>query len=93
MGYAWHRCQLLCLVPPTVKLCLPTLDLLHREDRFRVHELSSQMFVNLAVIEEGLLESSLPATPLALRDLTELVLGRTLGFGTRHEIVLVYVFT
>jgi hypothetical protein len=51
------------------------------------------MFVNLAVIEEGLLESSLPATPLALRDLTELVIGRTLGFGSRHEIVLVYVFT
>ena len=93
MGYAWHRCQLLCLVPPTVKLCLPTLDLLHREDRFRVHELSSQMFVNLAVIEKGLLESSLPANPLALRDLTELVIGRTLGFGSRHEIVLVYVFS
>ena len=93
MGYAWYRCQLLCLVPTTVKLCLSTLDLLHRVDRFRVHELSSQMFVNLAIIEEGLLNSSLPSTPLGLRDLTELVLGRTLGFGSRHEIVLVYVFS
>lgn len=70
MGYAWYRCQLLCLVPTTVKLCLSTLDLLHRVDRFRVHELSSQMFVNLAIIEEGLLNSSLPSTPLGLRDLT-----------------------
>ena len=93
MGYAWYRCQLLCLVPTTVKLCLSTLDLLHRVDRFRVHELSSQMFVNLAIIEEGLLNSSLPSTPLGLRDLTELVLGRTLGFGSRYEIVLVYVFS
>lgn len=93
MGYAWYRCQLLCLVPTTVKLCLSTLDLLHRVDRFRVHKLSSQMFVNLAIIEEGLLNSSLPSTSLGLRDLTELVLGRTLGFGSRHEIVLVYVFS
>ena len=93
MGYAWYRCQLLCLVPTTVKLCLSTLDLLHRVDRFRVHELSSQMFVNLAIIEEGLLNSSLPSTPLGLRDLTELVLGRTLGFGSRHEVVLMYVFS
>ena len=93
MRYPWHRCQLLCLVPSTVKLCLPALDLLHREDRFRIHELSRQMFVNLAVIEEGLLNSSLPSTPLGLRDLTELVLGRTLGLSSRHEIVLVYVFS
>ena len=92
MRYPWHRRQLLCLVPTPVKLCLPALDLLHREDRFRIHELSRQMFVNLAVIEEGLLNSSLPSTSLGLGDLTELVLGRTLGFGSRHEIVLVNVF-
>ena len=92
MRYPWHRCQLLCLVPPAIKLCLPALDLLHREDRFRVHEFSRQMFVNLAVIEKGLLNSSLPSTSLGLGDLTELVLGRTLGFGSRHEIVLVNVF-
>ena len=92
MRYPWHRRQLLCLVPTPVKLCLPALNLLHREDRFRVHEFSRQMFVNLAVIEKGLLNSSLPSTSLGLGDLTELVLGRTLGFGSRHEIVLVNVF-
>lgn len=92
MGDAWHRCQLLCLAPP-VKLSLTPLDLLHGEDRFRVHEFSSQIFVNLAVIEEGFLKCGLPTTPLRLRNLTQLILGRTLGFGSRHEVVLMYVFS
>ena len=71
-----------------IKLCLPTLNLLNRENRFCAHQISRNVFIDFALIQKTLLDGT--TLSLCLRSLTYHIIS-PFGFHTWYEMIRVNI--